>query len=313
MIIRREVVAQKLTAAYVSLVVGVLILLAKFSAYLVTRSTAVFSDALESVVNVVSAIFLLISLYLAKKPADADHPYGHGKAEFLSAGFEGAAIIGAAFLIIYKVVEEMFLKPEIHALGTGSLILGVAALINFLTGLFLIRTGKKNASISLEADGRHLLTDVVTSIGVIVGIILIKITGVLILDSVVAVLVAIYIIFVGGKLFRRSLGGILDRTDEKDRETVSAILSSSELHGRVCGFHRLRNRRSGGLAFVDFHLLFPRDMSVVMAHEIATEMEVKIASALGDAGVMAHIEPCKDAYCETCLVTGCKKHENKQG
>ena len=304
--IREDVARLKIRVAFVSLSVSIALLILKFSAYFLTNSTAIFSDALESLVNVGTSLFLVASLRLAKKPADMEHPYGHGKAEFLSSGLEGTAIIVAAILIFLKVIRDIFTAHEIVNLGAGLVLIGISALVNAVTGLYLIRMGKRNSSVSLEADGRHLMTDVITSVAVFIGILLVKLTGIVVLDMIVAAIVAVYIAIVGIKILWRSLGGMLDEVDAENLETIKTIIEGDEFRCSICGYHRLRSRKSGGFTFVDFHLLMPRYMSISETHIIATQLENRIATVLGDAGVMAHIEPCKDRYCSTCKIKGCE-------
>lgn len=309
--LKKDNFALKRKAAIISLIIGCLLVAVKFAAYFFTDSTAILSDALESFVNIVTAVFALISVYVARKPPDAEHPYGHGKVEFISAGFEGAAVLGAAVLIIYKAVPQFVTMVHVGRLGIGLFLVGVAAVVNALLGYYLIRTGKKTSSITIEADGRHVLTDVYTSAGVLAGVGLIKLTGWTILDPIIALIVAANIVWIGSKLLHRSFSGMLDRVDPKDDKIIRSILEGSELKGKVCGYHHLRSRRSGGFTFVDFHLLIPREIDIGFAHEIATLVEEKIAEALGDASVMAHLEPCKDKHCKICNVQYCDKR-NKE-
>lgn len=305
--IRENVARIKLKAAALALTIGIILFVIKMTAYLLTESTAVLSDALESTVNILASGFVLISLLIAKKPADPEHPYGHGKIEFLAAGFEGAGIIVAAVLIIYHAVFELVAPHPIERLNMGLVLVGFAAAVNALLGFYLIKKGKQTQSISLEADGRHVLTDVVTSVGVLVGIGLILLTGYTILDPITALIVAVCIIWTGSNLVRRSLGGMMDRADRDDLAVVKEILDSNDFKKRICGYHKIRTRKSGGVTYVDFHLLMPREMNLHDAHEIATEIEDMIVDRLGDSGVMAHIEPCRDIHCETCQIERCDK------
>lgn len=286
-------------AALLSLIVGFIILVIKFVAYSLTGSAAILSDAAESIVNVVTAAFALYSVKIAATPADECHPYGHGKIEFISAAIEGGAIIVAAVWIIYKSVHELITGPDLHQLDLGLWLIAAAALINAVLGWYLIRVGKKEKSLTIEADGRHVMTDVITSAAVVVGLIIVFFTHWLILDSLIAIAVAVNIIFAGIKLLKQASGGMMDEAHADDDALIKGILSQPTFHD-VCGYHKLRHRESGNLHFVDFHLILPRYFTIEAAHAIATAVEAQIAASLGNASVMAHVEPCRRADCPRC-------------
>lgn len=286
-------------AAHLSLTVGSILLIIKFLAYFFTGSTAILSDAAESIVNVVAAAVALYSLRIVIKPADEHHPYGHGKIEFFSAAFEGGAIIAAAIWIIYKALSDLFLPSHLHQLNLGIWLLGISTVINLALGWFLVHTGKSKGSLILEADGKHILTDVATSVGVLIGLILVMFTGWGFLDSVMAILVAINIIFTGWKLFHRAAKGMMDESTDEDKAKIVAILDKYS-EDKYCTYHKLRHRLSGGTHYVDFHLIFPATLTIDKAHTVATAIELEIVSILGDAGAMAHIEPCKNKGCPNC-------------
>lgn len=286
-------------AVIISFIVSVILLGVKFGAYVLTGSAAILSDATESIVNVIAAAFAYYSLKVAMKPPDEDHPYGHGKAEFFSAAFEGGAIIVAALWIIYKAVHELVIGPEFHKLDVGIWLINFSIVVNFLLGIYLVKKGQKEKALILEADGKHLLTDVLTSVGVVVGLVIMYFTGWLWLDGVIAILMAALIIRTGVGLLRVAAGGMMDVRCKDDDAAIRSILDEQEFR-EVCGYHKLRHRHSGGMHFVDFHLIFPRETTVSQAHAVATAIEAKVAEALGDAGVMAHIEPCKRKDCPHC-------------
>lgn len=287
-------------AAFLSLFIGTVLLAVKFTAYGLTGSMAILSDAAESIVNVLAAAIAFYSLKVAFKPADTEHPYGHGKVEFFSAAFEGGAIIAAAIWIIYKAVHDIFAGSHIHELDTGVILLVAATILNAALGYFLVVTGRKNKSLILEADGKHILTDVATSVGVIIGLILVRITGWGYLDSIIAIFVAANIIRTGWRLLFASAEGMMDKSSSEDESIIREVLDR-HMEADICAYHKLRGRHSGGMHYIDFHLMLPRRMPIELAHSIATSIESEVASALGNAGVMAHIEPCKKPDCRRCL------------
>jgi cation diffusion facilitator family transporter len=287
-------------AAVMALTLGVVIFLAKLSAYLLTGSTAILSDAAESIINIVTAAFAIYSLHVAIKPADEGHPYGHRKIEFFATALEGGAITLAAFWIIYKAVHEIIDGPDLNQLDIGVILVALSATVNGLLGWYLIRFGKKERSLILEADGRHVLTDVYTSAGVVVGLIMVLVTKWQMLDPIIAIIAALNIIRTGWQLLRRATGGMMDAVCTEDKAIITEILSRPQF-SEICSHHKLRCRHSGNFHFVDFHLMFPRDITVAQAHAIATAIEAQVASELGDASVMAHIEPCKDPSCKRCV------------
>ncbi|MBI2341732.1 MAG: cation transporter [Deltaproteobacteria bacterium] len=286
-------------AALYSLTVGVCLLIIKFIAYALTGSAAILSDAAESIVNVLTASFALYSIKVASKPADECHPYGHGKIEFFSAALEGGSIIVAAVWILYRSLQELIMGPVLHQLDIGLMLVAFAAAINAILGWHLIKTGKKEKSLTLEADGKHILTDVVTSVAVVAGLLIVYFTRWLIVDSIIAILVALNIIYAGLKLLRVSASGMMDASSPQDEVLIRQILVEPTFHD-ICGYHKLRHRLSGNTHFVDFHLIFPKKFVIEAAHAIATAVEAKIAASLGDASVMAHIEPCRKVDCPNC-------------
>lgn len=286
-------------AVIASIIVSLTLLIIKFIAYALTGSAAILSDATESIVNVIAAGFAFYSLKVSIKPPDECHPYGHGKAEFLSAAFEGGAIIVAAIWIIYKAVHELVTGPDFHQLSGGIWLLAVATIINLILGLCLLRAGKKGNSLILIADGKHVLTDVSTSIGVLIGLVIMAWTNFFAIDAIIAIAVAGGILRTGYILMRTAFGGMMDAADEKDEAVIKSILANAKFHD-VCGYHKLRHRLSGVFHFVDFHLIFPKNLSVEQAHAMATAIEAQVANALGNASVMAHIEPCKKPDCPNC-------------
>ncbi|NNG28267.1 MAG: cation transporter, partial [Ignavibacteriaceae bacterium] len=215
----------KKKAAWISLSIGIGMFFAKMGAYFVTNSSAIFSDAAESVVHILATTVALYSIILSSKPADESHRYGHGNVEFFSAGIEGMLILIAAIVIIYEAISDIIIGSVLKSLNTGALVIAAAGIINLVLGTYLIRTGKKTKSLTLIADGKHVLTDSVTSIGIVIGIILVMITDFVILDPIMAILIALNILYTGYRLIRESIGGLMMETDPVIIEKISRILS----------------------------------------------------------------------------------------
>ncbi len=295
----------RLRAGAISLVLSVVLLAAKYQAYLYTGSTAILSDALESIVNVVAAVFALGGLIFAGRPADRNHPYGHGKIEFFSAAFEGGLIAFAAVLIIYEVVQGLIRGAELRWLESGVVIVLGAGLVNLALGWFLVRTGRKHASLTLVADGQHVLSDFYTSAGIVVGLLLVRVTRVFWLDPLVAAVVALNLMWTGVRLVRHAAGGLLD---EEDTPLLNRLLE--ELRGHVgqgvIRVHHLRAIRSGRFHHVDAHLVVPEFWSVDQAHELAEDLARQVIKEVGVEGELVfHTDPCHRAYCAMCDLGDC--------
>jgi cation diffusion facilitator family transporter len=277
-----------------SLAVGFFMLATKVFAYWLTGSAAILSDAAESVVHVVAVSFAAYSLWLSLKPPDPSHLYGHDKVSFFSAGFEGAMIILAAGYIIYVSIQKWMSGLKLENLGTGTLLVLVAGLINGALGAYLVWSGKKRGSLILEANGKHVLTDCYTSIGVIVGLVLAMLTGWLYFDPIFAIFVALNILWTGGNLIRRSVGGLMDEVDSGIQTRILEILREMTSEAGV-EFHGLRHRNAGNTIWVEFHLLFPNTTSLKSAHDLATRIEERIEQGLGSrAEVITHLETLED-------------------
>jgi cation diffusion facilitator family transporter len=274
-----------------SLAAAVVLLAAKISAASLTGSSAVYSDAAESVVHLLAVAFAAWALRLAHKPADETHHFGHDKVAFLSAGFEGAMISAAAVLILYEAGLQVLYGVTISHLGTGAIITAGAALINLILGLTLIRVGKKSGSPLLRANGLHVLTDVWSSVAVLVALGLIYGTGWLWWDPIAAVIAALNILRVGYKLIRESLSGLLDEADPKVKREICELLDR-EVSRRGLSYHNFRHRHSSRTHWVEFHLVFDDGLTVGLAHEAATEIEASVAALLHpDGRVISHLEP----------------------
>ncbi len=280
---------------YLSIAAAVATISIKFSAYLLTNSVGLLSDALESCVNLVAAVVALIMLNLAEKPADEEHAYGHNKAEYFSSAVEGGLIVLAAFCIIWSAVPRIIHPQPLENIGMGLLVAVGASVINLVVSMVLTRTGKKNHSITLEADGKHLMTDVITSGGVLLGIGLVKVTGWIILDAIVAIGVAINIIWTGYLLMRRSALGLLDTAiPQKERDQINHILEAYRKQNME--FHSLMTRQSGQRKFISFHLLVPREWTIQQGHNLVEKVENDIRNLFPGTltTVLIHIEPFED-------------------
>ena len=295
----------RLRAVVISLAVSVVLLAAKYEAYVLTGSTAILSDALESIVNVVAAVFALGGLIFAGRPADRNHPYGHGKIEFFSAAFEGGLIAFAAVVIIYEVVQSLIRGVEVRRLESGLAIVFVAGLVNLTLGWFLIRTGRKYASLTLVADGQHVLSDFYTSAGIVAGLLLVRVTGLPWLDPLVAAVVALNLMWTGARLVRGAAGGLLDEEDTALLNRLLDVLRGHVGQG-VIRVHHLRAIRAGRFNHVDAHLVVPEFWSVEEAHDLAEGLAQQVIKELGVEGELVfHTDPCHRAYCVMCDLKHC--------
>ena len=279
-----------LKLASASLVVGMLVLGLKLLAWWVTGSVALLSDALESIVNVATALAALIAIRVAARPADATHPFGHHKAEFFSAVLEGILIIFAALVILREAYHGIMAPRALTAPIEGLLINGGATALNGLWAFILVRWGRKLKSPALVADGHHLWTDVLTSLGVAMGVVLAVATGWWILDSLMAALVALNILWTGLKLVKSSLSSLMDEAVPDDTLALIRDTIAGESTGAVEA-HDLKTRHAGRATFVEFHLVVPGQMSVFDAHEICDRIEAALHRAVPDLQVSIHIEP----------------------
>ncbi|GGL71709.1 cadmium transporter [Deinococcus aerolatus] len=273
-----------------TVVVALAVLGLKFVAYLMTGSVALYSDALESVVNVAAALAALIALRVAALPADSNHPYGHTKAEYFSAVAEGVLIVLAALSIGREAVGGLLGPSELNVPYAGLLVNFGAGVINALWATRLLRAGAELRSPALVADGRHLRTDVLTSVGVLLGLLAAKLTGMTWLDPALALLVAVNILWSGFGLVRESVGGLMDAA--VDPQTEGRIRRVMREHGDgALEMHDLRTRHAGRLAFIEFHMVVPGEMSVQEAHTICDRLEDAIRAEMPDSSITIHVEP----------------------
>ena len=283
------------TFAWLSIGAAVVTIALKTGAYFLTGSVSLLSDAMESVVNLVAAIVALIALTLAAKPASSKYTFGRTKAEYFSAAIEGAMIFGAASLIIFAAIQRLLNPQPVDSLGIGLLISALAAVINGAVGYYLVRIGKKYRSITLEADGKHLLTDLVTSAGVIVGLLLVMLTDWHFLDPIIAILVALNIIRMGVQLLSTSVAGLLDVTlPTEENQQIIKILQGHVKKDKI-SFHGLQTGQAGRHRFINVDLQVPGKWSVTQGHDLAMVIEAEINAALSDSTIVIHVEPIEDA------------------
>lgn len=277
----------------VSIGAAILTIGLKFAAWLMTGSVGLLSDAAESVINLVAAVVALIVILWSTRPADEDHAYGHEKADYLAAGFEGGLIVLAAAGVAYAAVNRLLHPAELETLGLGITVSIVATVINLVVARLLIRTGREDSSTVLDADGRHLMADVWTSIGVVGGVAMVWITGWKTLDPLIALLVALNIVRTGAALVREALSGLMDRAlPERDLATVNHVLdlyTSEEI-----GFHALRTRVAGRRSFISVHVLVPGHWTVQEGHDLVERLEQDLRDRFEQATVFTHLEPMED-------------------
>jgi len=279
---------------WLSIAAAVATITLKTLAYLLTGSVGLLSDAAESVVNLVAAIVAMLALRFALKPADEDHAYGHQKAEYFSAGVEGTLVLVAAVTIGVTAFGRLLDPQPIESVGIGLAVSTGASLINLGVGLILLRAGREERSIILEADGRHLITDVWTSAGVIIGVAAVALTGWELLDPLIAIAVAINIVVTGGSLVWRSADGLMDRAlDGDDRAQIDAVLKDFRDHEGI-DFHALRTRQAGSRAFVSLHVLVPGAWTVQHGHDLIERVEDDLRARLPHATIFTHLEPVED-------------------
>ncbi len=279
---------------YLSIGAAVVTILFKFQAYRVTGSMGLLSDALESLVNLFAAIFALIMLNLSRKPADKKHGFGHGKAEYFSSAMEGALILIAAFSIIWTAAPRLVDPRPIENVNVGLIYSLAAAGVNLVVGAILVKNGKKRNSLLLEADGRHLLTDVFTTLGVVVGVVIVSYTGWYILDPIIAIAVAVYILYSGYKLISRSANKLMDAAIPEE-EVVRIVAYLDSLKQEQVEYHSLLTRMAGQRRFISLHLLVPGEWSVQKGHDYADRVEEAIVKMFDEpVTVQTHLEPVED-------------------
>lgn len=279
--------------AWLSIAAAVATIALKFGAYTLTGSVGLLSDAAESIVNLVAAFVALIALHVASRPADESHHFGHSKAEYFSAAVEGIMIFIAAVFILMSSVQRFLHPQELENVGVGLAVSVVASVLNGLVSMVLLRAGRKHNSITLVADGKHLLTDVWTSVGVVIGVLLVALTGWIRLDAVIAFLVGCNIIWTGWHLVRQSVDGLMDKTiDDERQQQITTVLARHT--GPEVDYHHLRTREAGHKIFASVHLLVPGSWSVQAGHDLVEEIEADLRREMPDLDVVVHVEPRED-------------------
>ncbi|MBA4168185.1 MAG: cation transporter, partial [Chitinophagaceae bacterium] len=297
---KENLLIQKIVVA-----VAVLLFAIKILAYFLTRSVAILTDALESIANVAAGFIGLFSLYVASQPKDKNHPYGHGKAEFLSAGVEGSLIIIAGFVILYQSVISLINPHPIHKLENGMGLIALTALINYVVGYVSIRRGKKNNSLALIASGRHLHSDTYSTLAIIAGLILIYITKIQWLDSAVALGFTVFIIITGYRILRKSIAGIMDEADVGLLKDMASSLDKNRQENWV-DLHNLRVIKYGGQLHVDCHLTVPWYLNVHEAHSEIEKLGVLIKTDFGNTiELFVHSDACLYFQCNICIKHDC--------
>jgi cation diffusion facilitator family transporter len=292
-------------AILIALCISIVLMLAKFVAYLITNSNAILTDAAESIVNVLASSFAFYSIYLATIPKDENHPYGHGKVEFFSAFLEGILITIAGIIIILKSGYDLVYPKQIVKLFEGAAIIGVTGLVNLLIGYYLVNTGKKYRSITLEADGKHLLTDAITSAGLVAGVILIKLTEIYWLDSVISILLGMYIVYNGYKITRRSVAGLMDESNMDLVKDIIAILQHNRKDPWI-DVHNLRAQQYGADLHIDCHITLPYYFDLNKVHHEISEIDRMInGEAQRKTELFIHADPCLPACCNYCKMKEC--------
>lgn len=287
-----------------SLVTGIILMTAKFGAYFLTSSNFVLTDAAESIVNVLASSFAFFSIYLASQPRDENHPYGHGKVEYFSVFIEGALIGIAGVIIIVKSVYGIFYPNAIHDLLVGAIIIGATGVVNGGLGYYMIGKGKSIPSITIEADGRHLITDMITSLGLVIGLLLIYFTKIVLLDSLLSILVALYIVFTGYKLVRRSVAGLMD---EADFDVVTEIVKvlDEERRDEWIDLHNFRAQKYGNDLHIDCHMTLPNYLDLNRVHTEVSLVDKLVNSRITKTELFIHADPCLPNCCYYCSMPNC--------
>ncbi len=290
-----EMKRQSLTRfAWLSILAAIFTIAFKSTAYFYTGSVGLLSDALESLINLVAAIFALVMIKIAAQPPDEDHTFGHDKAEYFASGIEGSLIFIAAISIAYTAGSRLLSPQPLEHLGFGLILSSIATLVNLIVGKILVRAGREHHSIILEADGHHLMTDVWTSLGVFVGILAVSFTGWMILDPIVAIAVAANIVWTGFQLIRRSVLGLMDTVIEPEVQQKVVEILDRYVAEKSIDYHALRTRQAGARKFVYVHILVPDEWTVQRGHDLIEEIENEIRAAVHDSTVFTHLEPLED-------------------
>lgn len=289
-----------------------MLMLAKFTAYFITSSNSILTDAAESIVNVLASVFAFYSIYLAAQPRDVNHPYGHGKVEFFSVFIEGTLILIAGILIIFKSGYNLFYPQEITALLQGTIIIAVAGAVNFILGRYLIVQSQRLNSLTLYGDGKHLLTDAYTSAGLVLGLVLIHYTGLEYLDSLLSIGIGLFIIYSGYKLVRKSVSGLMDESDVSTTRDVVTILNENRKDSWI-DMHNFRTQRYGTDLHIDCHLTLPYYFDLSRVHEEVSQVDLIVNRKAGQQiEFFIHADPCIPECCHYCRMKNCPVRAESQ-
>lgn len=293
------------------LVFGIAITIIKFVAYFLTKSNAIYTDALENIINVVAGMFAFYSIYLAARPKDSNHPYGHGKIEFFAVGFEGALIVFAAINIIYKSIESIIHPQVLKHIDQGIWLSISAGLMNLFLGWYVLNRGKKLSSLTLQADGKHLMVDAFTSAGLIIGLIVIKFTELYILDSIISIILGLVILYNGYNLVRKSISGLMDEVDADLVQNIVNILEK-ERKPEWIDVHNLRTQQYGSDVHIDCHITIPYYFDLVRVHDEVESIEHIIEESLdSNVELFIHVDPCLPNCCNYCSME-CSQRKHPQ-
>lgn len=285
--------------------ISLILMVVKFAAYYFTHSVSILSDALESIVNVASGFIGLYGLYIAAKPRDRDHPYGHGKAEFISAAVEGTMILGAAIIIMYKAIQHLLYDIDLTQLDLGIWLIAATALVNYIVGSVCLRIGKRNDSLALTASGRHLQTDTYSTAAIIAGLVIVFLTGYKWIDSAVAIAVSFIIMYTGYRIVRRSIAGIMDEADEKLLQEMVKLLNHHRQVNWV-DLHNLRVIKYGSILHIDCHLTVPWYLNVHEAHREIDKLSGPVKQKFGETvELFVHSDGCLPFQCHICSKPDC--------
>lgn len=288
---------------------SVLLFAIKIAAYYITGSLSIFSDALESIINIVAGFIGLYSLFIVAQPSDQEHPYGHGKAEYISAAIEGALVCGAGIIIFYQVIVSFFKQTVLHQLDWGIWLIGATAVINYLAGWYSIRLGKKNHSLALQASGKHLQTDTYSTIGVVAGVSIMHLTQLYWIDKIVAVAMSGWIIFSGYQILRQSIAGIMDEADLVLLRRFVEVLNKNRTPNWI-DLHNLRVIKYGSTLHIDCHITLPWYLNLQESHnEIDNLSRLVTKEMKHSVEWFVHTDPCIPRSCSICLKDDCKERK----
>ena len=302
----------KIKIILISLIISIILMLMKFGAYFITQSNAILTDAAESIVNVVASSFAFYSIYLSSLPRDQNHPYGHGKVEFFSAFVEGTLIMLAGIIIIFKSIYNLYYPQQLSDILNGSYIIGFTGAINGVLGLYLIKKSKVLNSLTLQADGKHLITDAISSFGLMLGLFLIFFTQIIWLDSAISIAIGLFIIYNGYRLTRKSVGGLMDESDESVVKEIIDYLNDNRKSEWI-DVHNLRTQRYGAETHIDCHVTLPYYFDLNQVHfQVSEIVRVITENVNSETEFFIHADPCIPKCCHYCSLENCKVRSEPQ-